>query len=155
VKLVLISNATLLDRPPVRQALAILDAHQGEIWAKLDAGTPGYFRQIDRTRVPFEKVLANLLDAARARPIVIQSLFMTRAGRPPDDAEIDAYCRRLAEILEDGGAIRSVQVYTVARPPAEDFVGPVSATELERIAARVRERVGLEVEVFGGGCAAP
>jgi wyosine [tRNA(Phe)-imidazoG37] synthetase (radical SAM superfamily) len=155
VKLVLITNATLLDRPPVRQALAILDANKGEVWAKLDAGTPEYFRLIDRTKVPFEKVLANILDAARARPIVIQGLFMTLAGRPADDAEIDAYCRRLAEILAGGGAIRSVQVYTVARPPAEESVGPLSTAGLERIAGRVRERIGLEVEVFGGGCAAP
>jgi wyosine [tRNA(Phe)-imidazoG37] synthetase (radical SAM superfamily) len=93
VKLILITNATLLDRPPVRRALAILDANQGEVWAKLDAGTPGYFRQVERTKFPFEKVLANLLEAAKARPIVIQSLFMTLAGRPPEAAEIDAYGR--------------------------------------------------------------
>ena len=39
VKLVLITNASLLHLPRVRRALATLDANGGEIWAKLDAGT--------------------------------------------------------------------------------------------------------------------
>jgi wyosine [tRNA(Phe)-imidazoG37] synthetase (radical SAM superfamily) len=155
VKLVLITNATMLHRPRVRQALQILDENQGEIWAKLDAGTPAYFREVDRTSIPFARILANLLDAARVRPIVIQSLFMTVSGRAPGEPEIDAYCRRLAEIRAGGGAIASVQVYTVARPPAEQVVGPLSGAELEKIAEVIRERVGLQVEVFGGSCAAP
>jgi wyosine [tRNA(Phe)-imidazoG37] synthetase (radical SAM superfamily) len=155
VKLVLITNATMLHRPRVKQALRILDENQGEIWAKLDAGTAEYYHHVDRAKVPFERILANLLDAARGRPIVIQSLFLTHGGHSPGEAEIDAYCRRLAEILEGGGAIASVQVYTVARPPAEQFVGPLSDEELEKIAGAVRLQVGLPVEVFGGGCASP
>ena len=82
VKLVLITNATMFHRPEVRQALAILDENQGEIWAKLDAGTAAYFHRVDRTRIPFERILANLADAARVRPIVIQSLFMTSRRSP-------------------------------------------------------------------------
>ena len=39
VKLVLITNATLLQRERVRKALEVLDANNGEIWGKLDAGT--------------------------------------------------------------------------------------------------------------------
>ena len=41
VKLIVLTNASLLDRPAVRQALDTLMSHHGEIWAKLDAGTPG------------------------------------------------------------------------------------------------------------------
>src|SRR5262245_38202377 len=39
VKLVLITNATRFHVPRVRQALEVLDANNGEIWAKLEAGT--------------------------------------------------------------------------------------------------------------------
>ena len=53
VKLVLITNATMLHHPAVRQVLAVLDANNGEIWAKLDAGTEAYYRQMDRTTIPF------------------------------------------------------------------------------------------------------
>ena len=41
--LVLITNASLFHRGHVRRALEALDAHQGVIWAKLDAGTQEYF----------------------------------------------------------------------------------------------------------------
>src|SRR5215204_2103452 len=44
VKMVLITNASRFHRPHVQRGLAILDANQGEIWAKLDAGTEAYFK---------------------------------------------------------------------------------------------------------------
>ena len=80
VKLVLITNASLLDRPTVRQALEILDVSGGEIWAKLDAGTEEYYRLIDRSTVPWQQILDNLRDSAVVRPIVIQSLFARIRG---------------------------------------------------------------------------
>src|SRR5262249_25266551 len=49
VKLVLISNASRFHHPPVRQALAVLDANNGEIWAKLEAGTEAYYHEVERT----------------------------------------------------------------------------------------------------------
>ena len=49
VKLVVITNATLFHRPRVIEALRFLDDHNGEIWAKLEAGTESYYRQIERT----------------------------------------------------------------------------------------------------------
>src|SRR5207248_2862042 len=39
VKIVLITDAGGLDRPDVQRGLELMDAHDGEIWAKLDAGT--------------------------------------------------------------------------------------------------------------------
>ena len=65
LKLVLITNASMFDRPAVQQALEILDANGGEIWAKLDAGTEAYYRKIAQSKVAFDKILANLLLAAR------------------------------------------------------------------------------------------
>ena len=44
VKLVMITNASMFHRPNVRQALATLDANNGEVWAKLDAGTEDYYQ---------------------------------------------------------------------------------------------------------------
>ena len=46
---------------------------------------------------------------------------------------IIAYCDRLNEIVADGGAIKNVQAYTVARQPAESFVEPLSDTSCKRI----------------------
>jgi poly-gamma-glutamate synthesis protein (capsule biosynthesis protein) len=52
VKLVLITDASRLQAPEVVQGLETLMAHQGEIWAKLDAGTEAYYREICRLQPP-------------------------------------------------------------------------------------------------------
>jgi wyosine [tRNA(Phe)-imidazoG37] synthetase (radical SAM superfamily) len=150
VKLVLITNASRFHRPAVRRALATFDANNGEIWAKLDAGTDAYYMLIDRTTVPFALILDNIRDAARVRPLVIQSLFMRVDGVGPSAGEITGYCERLAEVLAAGGRIDRVQVYTVARKPAESYVTPLDTGEVDSIAVAVRDRVGVPVEAYYG-----
>jgi wyosine [tRNA(Phe)-imidazoG37] synthetase (radical SAM superfamily) len=150
VKLVMITNASLFHRESVRDALATLDANNGEVWAKLDAGTAEYFRLVDRTTIPFERILLNLRDAARVRPLVIQSLFMKVAGAGPSAEEVAAYCDRLAEILAAGGRLARVQVYTIARRPAESYVAPLDPAEVDAIAEEVVRRLGVTVERYYG-----
>ncbi len=151
LKMVLITNATMFHRPQVQRGLELLDRHQGEIWAKLETGTEQYYRRVARTSIPFRGVLENITQAARVRPLVIQSLFMKIAGEPLPESELAAYCDRLQEILARGGRIRRVQVYTVARPPAESYVEPLSEEHLAHIAETIRRRCGLEVECYGSG----
>jgi wyosine [tRNA(Phe)-imidazoG37] synthetase (radical SAM superfamily) len=149
LKVVLLSNATLLDRPRVQEAMRLLDQDRGEFWLKLDAGTEAYYRLIDRTVIPFAKVLKNILEAARVRPIILQTLFMKVQGEGPAAAEVSAYCDRVREILEGGGTVSLIQVYTVARPPAEAYVTPLEDAEVDALAAEVRRRVpGVAVETF-------
>lgn len=146
-----ITNATVLHEPRVAAALDLLEAHGLDVWAKLDAGTEEYYRTVDRTRVPFERVLRNITDCARKRVTTIQSLFARHHGAPPDAAELDAWGARLAEIVEAGGRLGWIQVHTVSRPPAEDYVSALTADELEGIARRARAAApGASVEVFRG-----
>ena len=140
----LLTNATMLDRERVHAALA----HFDELWCKLDAGTEAYFQKVDGTRFPFARILDNLRTIARERPIVIQSLFLAFDGTPPDEAEIDAYCGRLRDLLTGGGRIDLVQVYTISRPPADPAVSALPLARLESIAGRVRA-LNLAAEVFG------
>jgi len=150
VKIRVLTNASCLDRPEVKQALALLDEAQGEIWAKLDAGSESYFRLLNRADVPFSRVLANILATARVRPIVIQSLWVCLHGQTPQQDQIEAFAQRLTEILQAGGSIRRVQIYTMARPPAESFVTAVANPVLDWIAGIVRQRTGLCVETYHG-----
>ncbi len=83
VKMVLITNASMFHRPHVERGLAILDQNQGEIWAKLEAGTDDYYHLVERTPIPFRQILDNITAAARVRAIVIQALFMRIECQPP------------------------------------------------------------------------
>jgi wyosine [tRNA(Phe)-imidazoG37] synthetase (radical SAM superfamily) len=150
VKLVLITNATLLHRPRVRRALETLQANGGEIWAKLDAGTEDYYRLVARSTVPWRQILDNLREAAIAWPIVIQSLFMRIWDRPPSLAELEAYCQRIEEIVAAGGQIKLVQIHTIARRPAEAWVAALGNAEVDAIAEMVRRRTGLTVAAYYG-----
>jgi wyosine [tRNA(Phe)-imidazoG37] synthetase (radical SAM superfamily) len=150
VKLVLITNATLLRRERVRKGLEILEANNGEIWGKLDAGTEAYYQQVDRSKVHLAEVLENLASAARQRPIVIQSLFVRLRDEPPPRAELDAYCDRLCELLVGGGQIKLVQIHTIARRPAEGFAAPLENSEVDALAELVRQRTGLAVAAYYG-----
>jgi wyosine [tRNA(Phe)-imidazoG37] synthetase (radical SAM superfamily) len=143
VPLRLLTNATLFHKDRVRAALAEFD----ELWCKLDAGTEAYFHAVDGTRLPFHRVLDNLLLVARERPIVVQSLFPTCAGTGPDDAEIAAWVERMRGIVARGGRIDHVQVYTVARAPSDPRVGPLDRGRLEAIAAAARQ-AGLDAAVY-------
>jgi wyosine [tRNA(Phe)-imidazoG37] synthetase (radical SAM superfamily) len=149
VKILLITNATLFHHPHVARALDFLDAHNGEIWAKLDAGTQAYYQLVERTKIPLRRVLDNLLLAGRARPIVIQSLFMKLHGQPPPASEIDAYVQRLGELRDAGCRVKLVQVYTTARGTAEAYVEPLENAALDAIAEKVRS-LGLIAEAYYG-----
>ncbi len=149
-KLVLITDAAYLARPGVRRGLSILDANNGEIWAKLDAGTEEYFRAVDRPNVTLRQVVDNIVDAALVRPVVIQTLWMRLHDAAPPPSEVDAYADRLDEIRARGGTLKALQLYTIARRPAEGFVAPLADEELDAIADRVRSRVPVPVEVFYG-----
>ena len=150
VKLVLITNASMFHHDRVRRGLEILDANGGEIWAKLDAGTEEYYGLVARTPVRWQRILDNLASAARVRPIVIQSLFMRIHDQPPSPTEQRAYCDRLNEIIASGGRIRLVQIHTIARPPAESWVTPLSNAEVDALAELVRQETGLPVDHYYG-----
>jgi wyosine [tRNA(Phe)-imidazoG37] synthetase (radical SAM superfamily) len=151
VKIVVITNASLFHRPQVREALALVDRAGGEVWAKLDAGTADYFKLVDDTTIPYERILRNIRDLGQAQPLVIQSCFMRVRGVGPDDEEIAAYIGRLRQLLDEGARITLVQVYSVSRPPAESYVAALPSAELERIRSRVEGALGsIPVRRFDG-----
>jgi wyosine [tRNA(Phe)-imidazoG37] synthetase (radical SAM superfamily) len=149
-KIVLLTDAAYLAKPSVREALTVLDANNGEIWAKLDAGTEEYFGLIDRPNASLTRVVENILDAARLRPVVIQSLFMRVNGQAMPDDEVEAYCDQLNGLLAEGGRIKGIQVHTIARKPADPSVTPIPDDELDGLSDIIRARVPVPVETYYG-----
>jgi len=147
-KIVLITDAAGLDKADVKAGLAIMDGHNGEVWAKLDAGTESYYQQINRSHIFFERILKNITATAQVRPVVIQSLFLKLHGTIMPAEELAAYCARLQDILAAGGQIREVHAYTLARPTTESYACRLSAGELDTLVAAIREKTGLPVAAF-------
>ena len=158
VKLVLITNAAGLNRADVQRGLVLMDAHDGEVWAKLDAGTSDYYRLVNRSGIVFSRILRNVTETACVRPVVIQSLFLKMHGHGPSAEEVSAYCDRLNGIVAAGGKIKLVQVCTLARRaltplpgvPAWHVVAALTDAEVDALAEIVRHRTGLPVENYYG-----
>lgn len=154
VKIILITDAGGLGRPDVKRGLEVMDAHEGEVWAKLDAGTEEYYRRVNRSTIPFANILRNIKGCAQERPVVIQSLFLKIRGAGPSAEEIAAYSERLRDI----GNIKLVQICTLARPaltvvdgvPAWTFVTALSDAELDAIRDQVSRATRLPAESFYG-----
>jgi wyosine [tRNA(Phe)-imidazoG37] synthetase (radical SAM superfamily) len=146
-KVVLITNATGLDRPEVEAGLSLFTPRD-EVWAKLEAGTQEYMARVNNTDFSIEKILASILCLARDRPVIIQSLFPSIDGEGPPASEIEAYIQRLKELKEAGAQIPLVQIYSATRPTAHPECGHLPLRTLSAIARRVREVSGLKAEVF-------
>lgn len=149
-KLVLITNATMLDRAGVVAGLEAMCANAGgEIWGKLDAGTEEFYQKVNVSKTPLSKVVANLGATAARFPLRIQTLFFELEGVLPDPQEIDAWLGRLEEITAVGRPV-GLQLHTVARRTSQAGCKPVPLEWLENLAKRVFDRTGLEVDCHGG-----
>ncbi|MDX1951188.1 MAG: radical SAM protein [Verrucomicrobiota bacterium] len=146
-KIVLITNASQLDSPAVQEGLRLFTL-QDEIWAKLDAGTQTSMDKINQPLVPLEKIISNIVELGRKRPVIIQSLFSLIHLNPPTEEEIDEYIERLKEMKHAGANISKVQVYSAARPTASGRIEHLSLMQMSQIASRITGEALLPAEVF-------
>ncbi|MFZ5556358.1 MAG: radical SAM protein [Pseudomonadota bacterium] len=129
VKLLLITNGSLVRRRPVQRGLAAMSRRNGEVWFKLDGGRPADWARINDIRTTRERVRENLLAAARACPTWVQTCVFRWDGRDPSAAWREAYLEFLRDALQYGAPLRGVHVYSVARQsmqPEAARLAPVS-----------------------------
>ena len=146
-KLVLVTNASALDRPEVAYGINLLTL-KDEIWAKLDAGTQNYMDRVNRAQVSLTSILENIRQLALQRPVTIQTMVPLINGRNPFEQELPEYIARLRELKAAGACIRLVQIYSATRPTPRSDCGHLPLSVLSAIAKRVRATTGLPVEVF-------
>ncbi|MCA1979178.1 MAG: radical SAM protein [Thiobacillus sp.] len=149
VKLVLITNGSLADRPRVQAGLKLMAAMNGEVWFKFDSATPAGMRAINQTRTTPEKQFARLALAARLCPTWLQTCVFALDGAPPAAAEQAAYLEAVARIRREGIPVQGVLLYGLARPSMQPQATRLSALPggwLDDFAARIRA-AGLPVKV--------
>jgi wyosine [tRNA(Phe)-imidazoG37] synthetase (radical SAM superfamily) len=151
VKLILITNGTMLQHSKVIEAIDNLMSNNGEIWAKLDSGTDEHYHAINRSGVSLNQIVSNIEFAGKRWPLTIQTMMLEWEGHSPTDDELASYVNRIKQLLKNGVQLKNIQLYTIARPTPEPGALPLPATNLDNIAKFVvNELMDIPVEVFYG-----
>jgi wyosine [tRNA(Phe)-imidazoG37] synthetase (radical SAM superfamily) len=149
IKLVLITNGSLADRPRVQDGIRKMTALNGEVWFKFDSATANGMRAINQTRIAPEKQFERLACAARLCPTWLQTCVFALDGAPPAETEQAAYLAAVTRIRQQQIPVQGVLLYGLARPSMQLQAGRLSALPaewLEAFAARIRA-AGLPVKV--------
>lgn len=123
IKLVLITNGSLMHRPAVQAGLKKMARLGGEVWFKLDRATGGGVYRINGSRQTLEKICNRLRIAARLCPTWLQTCVFELDGQTPDQAECSAYLDFVAALPKQGIALQGVQLYGLARPSLQPEAG--------------------------------
>ena len=144
-RVAVLSNSTMLHKPKVVEALKKVDDNI----LKLDSAIPATIRLIDQPvgRFDLQSVVGYLMQFDGH--LVIQTMFIkgTFQGKPIDnttESELIAWIELLQQIQP-----QNIMIYTIARDTPASDIWKVPSEELEKIAIRVREETGLEVQVSG------
>ena len=168
-ELVLITNGTGLLREECFELLrgAACGDHAAEnvqdkdralrIWLKLDAGTPAWYRAMNRSSVSFELLLEKILAFVKCAPVILQTMICTIDGKAPPAEEAQAWetlVLKLAHAAPRNSAfgLRTVQIYGKARSAPEDpLAAALPETFLQVRAASLRSTLnsaGVDIPVF-------
>lgn len=142
-KVTVLSNATMLNREHVVEALLKVDNNV----LKLDAGTNAVFQAINRpnNNITIEEVVKRLEDFKG--DVTIQTLFLRGNinGKQIDntiDTEVEAWLGHLSKIKP-----KLVMLYPIDRLTPFATLEKINHEELSAIAERV-EAIGLKAEIF-------
>jgi wyosine [tRNA(Phe)-imidazoG37] synthetase (radical SAM superfamily) len=148
VKLVLFSNATGLDRKDLEPLWQPFYAANGEVWCKLDFWNQDSLEQLNRTSVPFDRLISKITEFGQGHPLVLQSCLFSWQQQSFELSYYEDYIQLVEQLLNQGVQLKKIQAYTLARQPAEAQAKPWSNTDMDRLAARLRERLPVAVELF-------
>ena len=142
----LITNGSLLDRKTVQAGIAQIGRAGGEVWFKLDTGTPAGLVRINSTRTQPESVARRLARCAALAPTWVQTCLFRLDGELPAESEMQAYLALLAPLAPD---LAGIHLYSLARPSLQKEaprLRRMDAEWMEQIAGRIRQ-LGLTVRV--------
>lgn len=150
IRLVLITNGSQAERRHVREGLAVMAAHGGEVWFKMDRATVAGMQQVNSVHVDPAAHMRRLLTVAAICPVWVQSCWFVLDGCVPDEVEQLSYLRWLRQAAEGAGTnLRGVLLYGIARPsmqPEAVRLATLPPEWLNVLAERIRQQ-GLAVRV--------
>jgi len=133
----ILSNSSQVHRPEIRQALLKLDRRL----MKLDAGDEETFRKVNRA--PAELRLQGIIDGLKSLgDFETQTIFVDGSVSNCGDKAVKAWLDVMRELKP-----RAVQIYTLARPPADAELKAVSRERMNAIFLQAK-KAGLSVTLY-------
>lgn len=146
IKLRLITNGSLMDKPEVLGAVRHLARCNGEVWFKVDAGSRAGFLRTNDVRLDPQKHLNRLKKCAEICPTWIQTCLFSLDNTPPTEAEITAYVALVAQVKL---LVKGIHLYGLARQSLQaeaNRLNRLSTEWLEGVAEKLRA-AGFTVQV--------
>lgn len=149
IKLVLITNGSLIARDSVQAGLKRMAKLNGEVWYKLDSATREGMTRTNNTRQSLKKTAEHLTLAASLCPTWVQTCVFALDGAPPSESEQQAYLDFLARLMRQGVNLKGVLLYGIARLSHQVEAPRLSMLPLAWITqfAYKIEQLGLTVRV--------
>ena len=150
IKLVLISNGSLMNKTHVQAGLRRMATLNGEVWFKLDRATRAGIRLVNNTELTPQRVFENLRTAAGLCPTWLQTCLFALDGEPPSAAELSAYLDLVARARAEALPLRGIMLYGLARASQQAEAPRLSALPqawLEDFAVKLRAIGGVPVTV--------
>jgi wyosine [tRNA(Phe)-imidazoG37] synthetase (radical SAM superfamily) len=141
IKVRLITNGSLMDKPHVLASMRHLAKLNGEVWFKADAGTSEGVAKINDVNINIPSVIKRIKACAEACPTFVQTCMVAIDGVAPTDAEVSTYIALLNEVKE---SIQGVHLYGLARPSMQ-----AEAPRLTRLSPEWLEGVAEKIRAIG------
>ena len=138
VRIGILSDSSQCYRLEIRQALAKLDDRS----MKLDAGDWETVQKVNRPLANFDWT-RTLRSLEALKDITLQTLFVQGSCDNTSPRQIESWIEAVRLVRP-----KSVQVYTVDRPPADAGIRPVSVSQLRTIAEQCEAATHIPTEWF-------
>lgn len=149
LKLVLITNGSLVNRPSVQAGLKRMAQLNGEVWFKFDRALPEERQRINNTKISLRKIHHHLRIVTSLCPTWLQTCVFQIDGEPPSEAETHAYLKFVKSLKDEGLPLQGVLLYGIARPslqPEASRLSQVSESWLTAYGEKIKA-LGLTVKI--------
>jgi wyosine [tRNA(Phe)-imidazoG37] synthetase (radical SAM superfamily) len=144
LKLVLITNGSLINRPYVQAGLTQMAQQNGEVWFKLDSATREGRQRINSTQMSLRQARENLILAAALCPTWLQTCIFQINNNPPSEKEADAYLNFVHDLLQQGVPLKGVLLYGIARSSMQP-----EAPQLSKVSEKWLHNFSVKINALG------
>lgn len=142
IKLVLITNGSLVNRPKVQEGIRRMAELGGEVWFKFDRATDR--GTVNGTSAGLDEIAKKLEISASLCATWIQTCLFQVDGQLPDASERASYLRFLQRLKQRDIGLKGILLYGIARPSMQP-----EAPRLSKIPQGYFEALAVDIEALG------